>query len=375
MDENTVKYLNEFFREFQTVEEKAIFALKTLADEGGENRKKVPMIVNGQRITVDLGDPKVRAQADKQIGVLEREFAERIAKEFPDRIYLNYCPNCGKLARTPSAKQCRHCGTDWHLPTRSDEIQQLLTDIETKHNVRILYAAESGSRGWGFPSTDSDYDVRFLFAQPVHNYLTVGNLKEEIHLPIDDELDAAGWDLRKSLILLRKSNAALFEWLQSPIIYRGADFSKRMAKLLQDAYNPKAMIHHYLSLAGKIWDENKEVEQIRLKKLYYVIRSLLVVKWIDRRKSYPPMQLNVLIDMVRDEPRMEVLVRSLRARKMRAGEGATTPLFPELVTWIEAAFEEGHKTAERIQPKSSLTTEALDKFFHEEIQFSSDSES
>jgi uncharacterized protein len=42
------------------------------------------------------------------------------------------------------------------------EIQAKLTEIQASHNVVILYACESGSRAWGFPSEDSDYDVRFL---------------------------------------------------------------------------------------------------------------------------------------------------------------------------------------------------------------------
>jgi predicted nucleotidyltransferase len=40
-------------------------------------------------------------------------------------------------------------------------IKEKLNGIEEKHDVRILYACESGSRAWGFPSPDSDFDVRF----------------------------------------------------------------------------------------------------------------------------------------------------------------------------------------------------------------------
>ena len=42
-----------------------------------------------------------------------------------------------------------------------DAIATAITDIEHQHEVRVLYAAESGSRAWGFASPDSDYDVRF----------------------------------------------------------------------------------------------------------------------------------------------------------------------------------------------------------------------
>jgi len=40
--------------------------------------------------------------------------AGRVLKESPDKVFLNLCPICKKLARTPEAKQCRFCGHDWH---------------------------------------------------------------------------------------------------------------------------------------------------------------------------------------------------------------------------------------------------------------------
>ncbi|SHK43660.1 hypothetical protein [Epilithonimonas mollis] len=40
--------------------------------------------------------------------------AKRILEQNPDKVFLNNCPECGKLARTPLAKQCRFCGHNWH---------------------------------------------------------------------------------------------------------------------------------------------------------------------------------------------------------------------------------------------------------------------
>lgn len=51
------------------------------------------------------------------------------------------------------------------------EILKTLGQIEVQHNVKILYACESGSRAWGFPSPDSDYDVRYLYLRPLESYL------------------------------------------------------------------------------------------------------------------------------------------------------------------------------------------------------------
>ena len=111
-----------------------------------------------------------------------------------------------------------------HLPTKiesavREEIGSVLCDLERDHGVKILLAVESGSRAWGFPSPDSDYDVRFVYVHAMDWYLSIEPGRDVIELPIDKTLDVSGWDLRKALHLLTKSNPALLEWLESPIIY------------------------------------------------------------------------------------------------------------------------------------------------------------
>src|ERR1700750_867100 len=103
-------------------------------------------------------------------------------------------------------------------------MQQIITgklsEIIQEHKITLLFANESGSRAWGFPSPDSDYDVRFIYARPYKYYLSIVDRKYDLHFPITDELDVYGWDIRKVLALIRKSNTTPFEWLQSPIVYR-----------------------------------------------------------------------------------------------------------------------------------------------------------
>ena len=94
-----------------------------------------------------------------------------------------------------------------------------LLDIEKEHDVKILYAVESGSRAWGFESSDSDYDVRFVYAHRKNWYLNILPKKDVIEYPITDEFDYSGWDLRKTMFLINKSNPVFFEWLKSPIVY------------------------------------------------------------------------------------------------------------------------------------------------------------
>lgn len=100
-----------------------------------------------------------------------------------------------------------------------DLIIQKLKEIEQNENIRILHAVESGSRAWGFPSPDSDYDVRFIYIRSPEFYLKLEKTRDVIELPINDMLDINGWDLNKALRLLHSSNPTLFEWMSSPVIY------------------------------------------------------------------------------------------------------------------------------------------------------------
>lgn len=125
-----------------------------------------------------------------------------------------------------------------------------LDDIETDEHVKIVYACESGSRAWGFPSADSDYDVRFVYVRPVEWYLSLDQKRDVIERPISEGLDISGWDLRKDLQLFRKSNPPLLEWLGSPIVYRERySVAAKMRALAEIHYSPSACQHHYLHMA------------------------------------------------------------------------------------------------------------------------------
>ena len=81
-------------------------------------------------------------------------------------------------------------------------IAERLYAVERDHDVRLLFAIESGSRAWGFPSPDSDYDVRFVYVHRPGWYPSIETRRDVIELPIEGDLDINGWDLRKALNLL-----------------------------------------------------------------------------------------------------------------------------------------------------------------------------
>ena len=133
------------------------------------------------------------------------------------------------------------------------EIQEIicsqLSRIEEEEDLTILLAVESGSRAWGFPSPDSDYDVRFIYVRPAEHYLRLEKRKDVVELPPDDVLDINGWDFDKTLRLLHSSNPTLFEWMSSPVIYRKhREFDSLMANA-SDYFLSLPGMYHYLNMA------------------------------------------------------------------------------------------------------------------------------
>ncbi|MCL2624210.1 MAG: nucleotidyltransferase domain-containing protein, partial [Planctomycetaceae bacterium] len=107
-------------------------------------------------------------------------------------------------------------------------ISDALRDIERKHDCRVLHACESGSRAWGFPSPDSDYDIRFIYVHRRNWYLRLNESRDTHEWFAPGDLDFSGWELRKALRLFRTCNLSLNEHLQSPIIYeKDDDFAAR----------------------------------------------------------------------------------------------------------------------------------------------------
>lgn len=74
-----------------------------------------------RKAMVDRGWINERSDAEEFLKDGYEEFelnvARRIMKEMPEEIFLNNCPKCNKLARTPYARQCRYCGHSWHSLT------------------------------------------------------------------------------------------------------------------------------------------------------------------------------------------------------------------------------------------------------------------
>jgi hypothetical protein len=59
-------------------------------------------------------DPDVRDALKEGPSEFWRRVTERLLREHPAEFRLARCRRCGRLLRTPKARQCLACGLDWH---------------------------------------------------------------------------------------------------------------------------------------------------------------------------------------------------------------------------------------------------------------------
>ena len=250
---------------------------------------------------------------------------------------------------------------------RSDVLAQLQA-IEQAHNVTVLFACESGSRGWGFASPDSDYDVRFVYVPRLPWYLRSRAGRDVIELPVNAELDVSGWELRKTLQLMLASNPVLLEWLRSPVVYRSnTDWVARLHELALQSFSPVRGYYHYLSMARKNLRGYLLGDVVRYKKYFYVLRPLLAARWIREFGTVPPMRFADLASATLHDADLLDELNALLAVKMRAGEAATSAPWPRIQAFLQAELAQAEQYAPQASALNRETVRAADAFLHEAV--------
>jgi predicted nucleotidyltransferase len=208
-------------------------------------------------------------------------------------------------------------------PVIAAKIQTALDAVEREERVGIVFAIESGSRAWGFPSPDSDWDLRFVYARPTRWHLRLDPGRDVIERSLPDDIDLAGWDARKALNLLLGGNTALREWLASPIIYRAEPVLFGAFRRLAAAMPARASAaQHYRHLTLRVTGRYlRETAQVNLKKYLYAIRPVLALRWLRQNAAgEPPMDLPGLLAGVSLDAATRADLDSLLARKAQAAE-------------------------------------------------------
>lgn len=248
-----------------------------------------------------------------------------------------------------------------------EKIRRTLQEIERQQDVRIIYAVESGSRAWGFASPDSDWDVRYVYVRRPEDYLRVDKIRDTIEGPLDEVLDFSGWDVKKSLMLLRRSNPSLMEWSASPIAYREAPAWALVREAIPDYFCARSEIYHYYSTAVGNWHKYMEGEQVRLKKYLYVLRPILCTRWIEDRGTLPPVLFDELYAAVLPET-MRPTVDALLQRKKAANESGLTAHIPALDDFLLGEMARIRESVEAMGRVELPAWEGVNRLFRRVIR-------
>ncbi len=250
----------------------------------------------------------------------------------------------------------------------TDEIRKELLRLESQHNIKILLAVESGSRAWGFASTDSDWDVRYIYMHRLDWYLQIDEQRDTQEEILANDIDLAGWEVKKALRLFRKSNPAMLEWLSSPIVYL-EQFSTAAAlrDLTKNYFNPKACLYHYFHMAEGNYREYLQGDLVRVKKYFYVLRPLLACEWIRQNQTMAPIEFPKLVESQVVDAALKKEIELLLSRKIAGEELNLEPKNKIIDAFIEERLLYYKEYLKTFNPEMQPDTSVLNELFRKAL--------
>ncbi|MET1413159.1 nucleotidyltransferase domain-containing protein [Roseibium sp. HPY-6] len=246
------------------------------------------------------------------------------------------------------------------------EIRTRLSDLETREKIAIPLAIESGSRAWGFPSPDSDYDCRFVYVRRLEKTFTLFPVRDVIEEPLTPVFDINGWDLGKALRLMHSGNAVIVEWLKSVFAYKEHEPFRVAALELADEVCDRRLIgKHYYHLAKAQMTRLDYLRgEVSLKKTLYALRPLAALMWLSEHpdKAVAPMNFRELQRDVEFPDSVSEKINALLERKARSSEMGTEKLEPTLSEFMLSSYESFESWAEAGQPDERTKLE-IDAFW------------
>jgi uncharacterized protein len=253
-----------------------------------------------------------------------------------------------------------------------EHIVMVLEQIEKEFDVKILYACESGSRAWGFPSKESDYDIRFIYIHKREWYLSIDQRRDvlevpkhdKLSIPVDKLLDLNGWELTKALRLFRKSNPPLLEWLHSNIVYYQAYAAiKEMKEMESQIFSPISGIHHYIKMAKGNYRDYINRDEIKIKRYFNIFRPLLAAQWIEKYNDFPPNGFNQLLENLLPTGEIRTIIDDLINQKMAGEVLAHNPRTEVIHQFLENKIEHLEQYVKDLVVAIHDPTELLNQLF------------
>ncbi|MCZ6817804.1 MAG: nucleotidyltransferase domain-containing protein [Planctomycetota bacterium] len=140
-----------------------------------------------------------------------------------------------------------------------------------------LFVTISGAHLYGFPSPDSDYDIRGVHILPAAE--VVGLVTGPETLDISDsvqglELDLVTHDIKRFFSLLLRRNGYVLEQLYSPLIVETTPEHQELKDIARGCIT-RNHVHHYSSFAKNQWKLFRRDDPPKIKPLLYTYRVLL----------------------------------------------------------------------------------------------------
>ena len=305
-------------------------------------------------------------------------------------------------------------------------IQRKLAEYEQRHDIKILYCVETGSRCYGYYNeSSSDFDIRFIYISKLTDYLKLKNnlatsyrstKTERIPETIQNiyevksdtvrSVDIMGWEMRKALTSIRSGNTTILEWLASNMVLTWqSDSIQRLrdiaAKVLHKS--PYTVAYRQYSTAKINFlevkreemkalkqakeDPNINLERVGLdvKKALFIIQTLLQINVLEWKYLINTSESNV------QQPLDEVLILEFqtlfnKVRNLRTIEiereieelyqiRINTPYMPmstihfgsRVEAWIMYELERAQMVCNQLRNKFSQDKQNIDKQIAEEL--------
>lgn len=152
-----------------------------------------------------------------------------------------------------------------------------LNTVVEEHPYPLIFTTVSGAHLYGFPSPDSDYDLRGVHVLPVADVIGLDPGQETIELSemrYGLEIDMVTHDIHKFFLLLLKKNGYVLEQLYSPLIVHTTPEHEELKEIARSCVT-RHHVHHYTGFAQNQWKLFEKEETRRVKPLLYTFRVLL----------------------------------------------------------------------------------------------------
>lgn len=245
-----------------------------------------------------------------------------------------------------------------------------LRDIEQENDVKVLLAVATGSRAWGWDSPSSDWDVRFIYVHKPEWYFKIEPQRDVIEKVTGDNVDLAGWELRKALYLLKRSNPSLLEWLNSSsVICLDEEFGRRIHEIEKDYFNPVKSMYHYNGMYNKYNERYFGGDGFPIKGFIYYLRGVLSCKWIETKLSLPPTRISDLLDATVEDQRIRSMIDDVIKIKKGLLKSDKQVVDDSLVNYARHLADHYNEIIGSFRPElNEVSADALDSILYDMVK-------